>query len=202
MIEVITDTETLIKQAAKKVFLRKGLAGTRLQEIADEAGISRTSLHYYFRSKEKLFEIVWREVFCDNNNAIKFCASSNFTIIEKLQGFVLHYFEKAMIEPAIDIFILNEFNNNPEIMKDIMLSGKIENPASFLLADITQAVEDGELVGEPTQILITLISMCFFSFAGKSMLQSMLAISEDNYMKLMHERKMYLMKFVETAFKL
>ena len=55
MTPAVVDTETQIKQAAKKIFLRKVLAGTRLQEIADEAGVSRTALHYYFWNKEKLF---------------------------------------------------------------------------------------------------------------------------------------------------
>lgn len=45
MTSAVIDTETKIKQAAKKIFLKKGLAGTRLQEIANEAGISRTVLH-------------------------------------------------------------------------------------------------------------------------------------------------------------
>src|ERR1700760_2981046 len=53
-------TENQIFEAALKVFQKKGLAGARMQEIADEAGINKSMLHYYFRSKDKLFLEVFR----------------------------------------------------------------------------------------------------------------------------------------------
>ena len=54
-------TELQIKEAAKKVFLKRGFGGARMQEIADEAGINKAMLHYYFRSKKKLFEVIFNE---------------------------------------------------------------------------------------------------------------------------------------------
>src|SRR2546425_901472 len=54
-------TENKILQAAKKVFITKGLDGARMQDIADEAGINKALLHYYFRSKDKLFEVIFME---------------------------------------------------------------------------------------------------------------------------------------------
>lgn len=51
-------TEQLILEAAKKVFIRKGMHGARMQEIADEAQINKALLHYYYRSKQQLFEAV------------------------------------------------------------------------------------------------------------------------------------------------
>jgi len=53
------NTEQNILNAAKHVFQRKGLDGTRMQEIANEAGINKALLHYYFRSKQLLFEAVF-----------------------------------------------------------------------------------------------------------------------------------------------
>jgi AcrR family transcriptional regulator len=55
------NTEERILDAAKKVFMQKGSAGARMQDIADAAGINKALLHYYFRSKEKLFEVIFRE---------------------------------------------------------------------------------------------------------------------------------------------
>ncbi len=56
-------TEVIIKEAAKKIFLKKGYAGARMQDIADETGYTKALLHYYFRSKEKLFDVIFLEVF-------------------------------------------------------------------------------------------------------------------------------------------
>ena len=58
-----TNTEQSILEAAKIVFIKKGMEGARMQEIADEAGINKAMLHYYYRSKDKLFEAVFKETF-------------------------------------------------------------------------------------------------------------------------------------------
>lgn len=55
-------TEQKILEAARKIFLEKGLDGARMQDIADKAGINKAMLHYYFRSKDKLFEQIFLEV--------------------------------------------------------------------------------------------------------------------------------------------
>ena len=59
------NTEVRIKEAAKIVFIKKGMSGARMQEIADEAGINKAMLHYYYRSKEKLFQTTFKEILDD-----------------------------------------------------------------------------------------------------------------------------------------
>lgn len=71
----------------------------------------------------------------------------------------------------MDIFLTNEFNNDPDAMMGILLSGKIENPANLLLNDIEKAIKSGEIEGDPKHVLITLLSLCIFAMAGKSMLK-------------------------------
>jgi AcrR family transcriptional regulator len=196
-----TDTEALIKAAAKKVFLKRGLAGTRLQEIADEAGIGRTALHYYFRSKEKLFEVVLQDAFAELSQRTIMLERADITVIEKMQSFAEGYFTKALSEPELDIFILNEFNNNPEIMASILVSPSGLILTQILMKDIEKAVKKGELKGEPKQIFITFFSICIFSFAGKAMMKTMLKLNEQQYMKVMNQRKDYVIQFLATAFK-
>ena len=58
-----TPTEGKILVSAKKVFYQKGLKGARMQEIADDAGVNKAMLHYYFRSKEKLFDKVLPRIY-------------------------------------------------------------------------------------------------------------------------------------------
>ena len=54
------NAEERILAAAKKVFTTKGMAGARMQDIADEAVINKALVHYYFRDKDKMFEVVFR----------------------------------------------------------------------------------------------------------------------------------------------
>lgn len=198
---VNTDTEAQIKSAAKIVFLKKGLAGARMQEIADAAGIGRTALHYYFRRKEKLFEVVLKEAFRDLAKRTEMLRNGDYSTLEKMEAFVDGYFDKALAEPELDIFMLNEFNNNPEVMRDILISEASGSPFDMLLKGIETSVKNGEMKGAPKQILITLISMCVFSFAGRGMIQNVLFISDQQYMELMKERKVYMKHFLKFAFK-
>ena len=71
-------TEEKILEAAKEVFMKYGLYGARMQDIADTAGINKALLHYYFRSKEKLFDAVW----CGYDRGFVFILS----IIHKMCG--------------------------------------------------------------------------------------------------------------------
>jgi TetR/AcrR family transcriptional regulator len=201
MNHTVTDTEAMIKAAAKKVFLKKGLAGTRLEEIAKEAGIGRTALHYYFRSKEKLFQVVWQEAFAEIGQRSSILEQKDLTVVEKMQAFAKAYFIKSISEPELDIFMLNEFNNNPEIMVDILKSTSGINLPQVFYKEIEKAVKNGELKGDPKQIFITMFSLCIFSFAGKAMMKSMLNLTEAQYLKLMEHRKNYVIEFLATAFK-
>ncbi|HTJ51893.1 MAG TPA: TetR/AcrR family transcriptional regulator [Cyclobacteriaceae bacterium] len=195
----VTDTETLIKIAAKKVFLKRGLAGTRLQEIADEAGIGRTALHYYFRNKEKLFMAVMQDFFIEIGSRMPSLDDTQMPIIERMKHFITDYMDTAVQSPEIDLFMLKEFNENPEILRNIKSSLKHDIPGTFLTA-IQRGVEKGEIVGDPIQILMTLMSMCMFPFAAMTMVKSMMGISDEGFITLMKARKEYLLHFVETAF--
>ncbi len=57
-----SSTEQNILNAAISVFQKKGMAGARMQEIADEAGINKAMLHYYYRSKQLLFDAVFYDL--------------------------------------------------------------------------------------------------------------------------------------------
>nr|MBP6793720.1 helix-turn-helix transcriptional regulator [Saprospiraceae bacterium] len=58
MKQALSDTEIRIIAAAERIFLLKGLDGARMQDIADEASINKAMLHYYFRNKQQLFDII------------------------------------------------------------------------------------------------------------------------------------------------
>src|SRR5690349_22190096 len=98
-------TQDRILDAARKVFVRKGMAGARMQDIADEAGINKALLHYYFRSKEKLFEQIFKELsfqFLPRVNAI---FESDGSLFEKIEMFCSEYISKMIENPFIPLFI-------------------------------------------------------------------------------------------------
>ncbi|MCJ8208382.1 TetR/AcrR family transcriptional regulator [Mucilaginibacter sp. RS28] len=199
--EATTNIEAQIKEAAKKVFLRKGLAGTKLQEIADEAGIGRTAVHYYFRSKEKLFAIVWSEFFQEMCSRLPDMEDESLSIVHRMQLFADHYISTAVTNPDIDLFMLNQFNLNRDMFKEILDKSLPFDIEKFFLPQILKAVEKGEVVGDPKQIFLTFLSICFFPFAGMSMLKAIMNVNQEDYIKLMETRKEHVMRVLETAFK-
>src|SRR5579872_3088525 len=106
--------EEKIKEAAKKLFTQKGFAATRTRDIAEEAGINLALLNYYFRSKQKLFDLIMMENFRQFLGGI----SANFTddtltMEEKVQKVVNGYIDFLTEFPDLPLFILNEIQGNP-----------------------------------------------------------------------------------------
>uniref|UniRef100_UPI002600CD9D TetR/AcrR family transcriptional regulator n=1 Tax=uncultured Chitinophaga sp. TaxID=339340 RepID=UPI002600CD9D len=82
--ETASNTEQLIIAAAKKIFFQKGLSGARMQDIADEAGINKAMLHYYYRSKDKLFDMVFQSAMGEMMVDIKAILEKDASLQEKL----------------------------------------------------------------------------------------------------------------------
>lgn len=114
MSSVASDSEQKILDAAKKVFEEYGYNGARMQQIADEAGISKASLHYYFRSKENLFERIFDETMSEFMKIVSTWDRVNEDWETKLRSFVIEFF--TFLKTNSLLFILREINRNPELM--------------------------------------------------------------------------------------
>src|SRR5579872_3178450 len=106
--------EEKIKEAAKKLFTQKGFAATRTRDIAEEAGINLALLNYYFRSKQKLFDLVMMENFRKFLNGIQVnFLDPNMTIEGRVEKIVIAYVDFLTEFPDLPLFILNEIRGNP-----------------------------------------------------------------------------------------
>src|SRR5215217_8189549 len=128
-------TEEKILEAAKKIFLTKGLDGARMQDIANEAGINKAMLHYYFRSKDKLFEQVFTEVAGHFLPKIIAIIASEQTVFEKIECFCKEYIDQVITTPYVPIFILNEINKQPEAFLKKVL-GERRPPVEALIKQL------------------------------------------------------------------
>jgi TetR/AcrR family transcriptional regulator len=136
-------TEQKILNAAKKVFLTKGMDGARMQDIADEAGINKALLHYYFRSKDKLFEQIFMEVVSAFLSSIfTILESSDTTLFEKIELFCHEYISQEIKTPYVPVFIWNEINRQPKAFLKKVL-GNNKPPVSKVLAQIEKEIKAG-----------------------------------------------------------
>lgn len=195
-------TEDRILEAAKKVFVRKGMAGARMQDIADEAGINKALLHYYFRNKEVLFEMIFMEAAGKLFPRINEIFNSDQPLFEKIERFCEEYITVVMDNPYLPLFVLNEINQNPEyFLNKVWTDAKKPSPRKFL-EQIEQEVKKGTIKNiSPLNLMMNLISMTIFPFVSKPMMQRNLGLDEWQFRAVMEQRKKEIPKFIIDAIK-
>src|SRR6476469_2105507 len=112
--QIDATAEQRILAAAKKIFLSKGLDGARMQDIADEAGINKALLHYYFRSKDKLFEQIFMEVASAFLPRIFAILESEATLFDKIEKFCSEYISQEIKTPYVPILLLHDNKRQPK----------------------------------------------------------------------------------------
>lgn len=194
-------TEEKIFDAAFKVFQNKGFTGARMQEIADEAGINKAMLHYFFRNKEKLFEAVFMNAFGKLAPQINEIFNSEEVLFEKIRKFTHSYISFVMEYPFLPQFIIQEMNNNPEFVAKFLKNEKRPDP-SKLLKQIEHEIKLGIIKPiPPQQLLLDLFSMTAFPFAAQTLVKGIINISNDEFFELMEERKIHISKQIINAIK-
>ncbi len=200
-------TEDHILNVAEGVFLKKGLDGTRMQEIADEAGINKSLLHYYYRTKQKLFEKVFKVAFKHFFPAIKANVTSEKPLFEKIEIFVETYYKLLQKNPYIPAFVIHEINrdstNVAELFKSIFQHNNIEVELMFNELDrqIQEEVTKGNIIAiESRQLIVNILSLCIFPFVAKPIIKGILMENDENkYQAFIEERKKVVSEFIISA---
>ena len=195
MSEADHNTEQAILEAAKKVFVRKGLDGARMQEIADEAGINKALLHYYFRTKEKLFESIFSQVIQGFAPCIVAIMTSELPLFSKVEIFADSYIDLLRENPYVPNFLVNENNRNPERFVN-MLKGQGVNP-NILRDQITREFEAG-IICETTveELMVNLVSLCVFPFVARNIFCNMFGLNIEEYNAFLLNRKKEIPKLI------
>ena len=195
-------TEERILAAARKVFVAKGMAGARMQDIADEAGINKALLHYYFRSKEKLFEVIFMQTVGRFIPRVNEIFSSDMTWFEKIETFASEYIEKVLENPFLPLFVMNEMHKQPKEFLHKMWGGEKPKIEKFLM-QIGEAIENKEIRPiHPAHLIMNVMSLCVFPFIGKPMLQMISNVDDDTFFEMMRERKALVPQFILQSLKI
>lgn len=194
-------TEEKIKEAARKVFQKKGYAGTRTRDIADEAGVNLALLNYYFRSKEKLFDLIMGETMQLFFQSMKgLINNENTTLDEKLQDLTNRYIDLLSTQPELPIFILNEIQMNPKGLSERMGLQQVVI-GSFILKQFRtdlniKDIPDSALL----QLIVNIIGMMVFPFIGKPLLKEIFNLSDEQFQAMMNDRKKMIPIWVQSMF--
>lgn len=193
------ETEEQIFEAACRVFRQKGYAGARMQEIADEADINKSMLHYYYRSKDKLFQEVFRREMSRFFPVIFGVLGSDYSLDEKIRQLIDAYYSFLHDNPHMVQFILYEMNQNPDQFKSFISEQGIHPPQIFF-RQIEEEIEEGNMDPiDPRQLFISIIGLILFPFVARTMIESVLRLDEAGFVNFLLERKEFLSDFILHA---
>jgi AcrR family transcriptional regulator len=192
-------TEERIKNAARIVFHQKGFAAARTRDIAQEAGINLALLNYYFRSKEKLFDLIMYETFHGFLQSMTGVFNDKETsLYGKIEILADRYIDLLIQQPEIPLFVLSEVRNDPDAFIAKMQMKELAFKSHFLV-QFQQAVEEGKMPPiHPVQLLMNLVSLVIFPFIARPMMKNIGGLSDADFNMLMIQRKTLIPKWLKA----
>lgn len=192
--------------SAKKVFYQKGLKGARMQEIADDAGVNKAMLHYYFRSKEKLFDKVFEQSVKSVTPMLMNVFLEKTDLNTKIAHLIEMLIDFFLEEPYLSNFIVNELSQNPDklFMNVLEYKGGLIGKVIPLINDQIQVeIEKGTVKAEirSAELILNIMSLCLFPIMSQTVLQKTLEIDDERMRRFMIKRKQTVTQFVLDAIK-
>lgn len=195
------DTEGKILDAAKEVFQKKGMDGARMQEIADEANINKAMLHYYYRSKQLLFEAVFKNAFALLAPQLNKILNDDSPIEEKIKNFTYSQISFLGKYPYLPNFIIQELNRNPKFLEKLQKNPSFPSLDKFK-QQVAEEVDNGILKPiDAEQLFINIISLNIFSFLASPLIRGVLKKDKKEYEVLMERRKTEVSSFIINSIK-
>jgi AcrR family transcriptional regulator len=195
-------TEEKIFEAATDVFLDKGMDGARMQDIADRASINKALLHYYYRTKDKLFNAVFEKIAEKVFSKFAPIFDENLSLEDKIRFFFNEHITFLQKNPRLPAFILNEINRNPARFRKLIKNIDI-NRLWIMLEEqhkeelITYNISRDKI----PQLMTTIASMSVFPFAARGIFEGIFEKMDLDFNHYLEERKKFAADFVIKAIK-
>lgn len=197
------NTEKRILNAARKIFYEKGLAGARMEEIAQEAEINKAMLHYYFRSKQKLFDKILQEAFAQIFPQLMGIIMSDVSLEEKIRQISYTYNDLLSENPLLPLFVLSSIQRDADSFLENLTADNVFQPSlvtAKLMTQIEAEVAEGKIKPvDPRDLIINLIAMSVFPFMMKPVLTRLFGMSEEDFMSFIKKRKDVVSEFAFRA---
>ena len=192
-------TKTKIIEAAHRVFIQKGMDGARMQEIADEAGINKALLHYYFHSKEQLFRDVFYGILSELIPGLILVFRGNEPFEDKIEAIITEYDTYMSRNPFLPQFVIREINRDPDQLSGFMSDQGLD--FSQIETMIDHEIQAGHIrpITFP-HLFANLIGMIVMPYIGRPLFQRKLFKNDPGkYDQYLRERKSVITLFVKQA---
>jgi TetR/AcrR family transcriptional regulator len=201
------DTETRILDAAHAVFMRRGTAGARMTEIAREAGVNHALVHYYFRSKQRLAEAVFRRAIGQFFPAMIGVLASDAPLEDKVRMVAAAQIDMLQKNRYLPGYLLAELNHYPERAEQLLSTMSGTTPANLrarLFGTLGKQLEEAARNGilreiRPQEFVLNLVSMIVYPFAARPLVMAIMGMDDATFTAAMEERKKEIPAFFLSA---
>jgi AcrR family transcriptional regulator len=193
------DTGEKILNTAISVFEEKGYSGTRMQEIADKAGINKALLHYYYKSKERMFQIILERALNLLMPKVVAAFKNDYDLFTSIEKFVSAYIDTLIKHPHLPGFVLHELSSNPNHIVSMIKLGGVD--AGNLRKKIQVEIDKGTIEScDPNQLILNILSLCIFPFVAKPIfIELILDGDQQKYKQMIETRKKEVSIFIIKA---
>lgn len=187
------ETEELIKRTAKKLFFEDGKFNATTQEIADAAGVNRTLINYYFRSRDNLFNLIFEDAVKSEEELRETILDSEMPFKQKIEAYIEESIRQAIEYPYLETYIVSKINEG------VFYKGEKEWDSFFerFFKELRDEIKKGNIEKmEPIQFVLNLASLISFPLAVRPLFQTTMKISDEDFDRIISERKEIIMKMV------
>jgi TetR/AcrR family transcriptional regulator len=182
-------TENLIKQKAKILFFQKGFLNATTQEIADEAGVNRALIHYYFRSREQLLDLLLHETLKEKKEKVRKVLISEIPFREKIANFIDTIVDYGLTYPYLDNFIISETARSPEKVEIFCSMDRVKS-SDLIREQLEEEINNGKIAPISAEhFMINLSALCNYPLLAKAVLQTIHGMTDAAYRKFLLDRK-------------
>ncbi|TCC91954.1 TetR/AcrR family transcriptional regulator [Pedobacter frigiditerrae] len=185
-------TEQLIKDTAKRIFFSEGKLHATTQDIADAAGVNRTLLNYYFRSRDILFEQVATEARQEMSAVLDPVFEAELEFKEKLEKLITVFMDQAMKFPYREMYVVTEFNRTSRVIPE-----EKKTIVKRFLKEISAEMDKGKIRKmDPKQFCINLFALMAYPLITTCLNKSLYNVNDAEYLKLMKDRKKLIFEMI------
>lgn len=187
------DTEALILQAAEREFLSKGFTGARTTSIAEAAGVTHAMFHYYFRTKEKLFEkIISEKISLLKEAVMSSITDFNAPLSEILRSVINNHLEFIAANPDLPRFLIGEIYSNPG-RSEIFLDS-LHKTAPVFLSLLQKKIDSEAADGlcrkvDARMLMLDIVSLNIFAYMAAPAVNAALSGCMDDSDEFLRRRK-------------
>ncbi|MCI1187928.1 TetR/AcrR family transcriptional regulator [Hymenobacter sp. DH14] len=187
MATIDAPTRDRILTIASEVFYQKGLSGARMQEIADQAGINKALLHYYFKSKEQLFDTVFQRALGEFLGGIGRVLNGEVPLRAKIEQYVAYTTTALAETPALAAFIVHELQQHPERLSEQFGSGQVIDFEQFR-KQLAAAGPQFQTPNAAEHFFANMVALCVYPVLAAPLLAPLMHQAGPQYRRFLRER--------------